>query len=226
MIHSVFNTFFPRVCVACEDVLLDEEAVLCLSCLHALPLIEHPEYGAELIKDHFYGRIPIAHAAALFLFHKKGISQQVLHRLKYKGDERISGFLGSWLGEILTMSSWTKDIDLIIPVPLSKRRQRRRGYNQVSGFGKTLAFKLNTVFREDLLLKISDVRTQVFKNRFARARVDKGYFTLNHPDVLTGKHILLVDDLITTGATLEACAEVLLRGNPLKISLATMAITV
>ena len=226
MMTSIFNTFFPKVCLACDEVLLKEEELFCLHCLHQLPIITQQAYAEALIEEHFYGRLPIAHAAALFLFRKKGVGQQILHQLKYKGHQEIGAYLGKWLGSILVALPWSREVDYIIPVPLSKRRKRTRGYNQVAGFGKALAKKLKIKYREDILFKISDVSTQVFKNRQARSAVDKGVFKVKRQEELNGKHLLLIDDLITTGATLDACAEALQIGNPSKISLATMAITV
>src|SRR5699024_6180370 len=110
---ALLNTFFPRVCVTCDEVLLPEEEVLCLPCLHRLPLINRQSYAEDLMKAHFYGRVKIAHAAALFLFQKKGIGQRLLHQLKYRGRAEISTFLGIWMGEVLKPLSWAREVDLI-----------------------------------------------------------------------------------------------------------------
>lgn len=173
----------------------------------------------------FYGRIPVANAVSLLFFEKKGITQTLIHALKYKGNQEVGVFLGKWLAKELILLHWPKTIDEIIPVPLHKKRFKERGYNQVTGFGKVLAKELEADYNPHVLQKIIATRTQVFKSRLARAEIKDNYFSLKHPERLHGKHILLVDDLVTTGATLEACAKVFLSIPGIKISIATMAIT-
>lgn len=226
MFQSVYNLFFPKVCAGCETVLLKEEDIICTACLHRLPSVDNQKIAEEYIKNHFYGRIEVAHAAGLLFYEKKGLSQRLIHQLKYFGDERISGFLGNWLSEYLISTDWAKSVDIIIPVPLHKRRKQQRGFNQVTGFGMTLAKKLDCVYAEDILIKVFDSRAQVFKSRFARSELKDAYFTLRHEERLLNKHVLLVDDIITTGTTLERCAQNLLQGKPSALSIATMAITV
>lgn len=225
MIRAVFDTFFPEVCAACDLVLLKTEEVICTNCLYNLPLISLEE-SEELMKSHFYGRIQVDHAASLLFYQKKGLTQHLIHKLKYHGEERVSGFLGTWLGHYLKEQAWTREIDMVIPVPLHKNRKRKRGYNQVTGFAENLAALLNTGFSEEILIKTFNSRTQVFKDRFARTELKGAYFVLKNEDQIKGKHILLVDDIITTGSTLETCVEVLMQANPSKISLVTMAYTV
>lgn len=223
--RQVFDVFFPEICAACELTLVRNEIVVCTHCLHRLPII--PQEDAEdLVKDYFYGRIPVSQAAALLYFHKKGLTQHLIHRLKYRGDERISAFLGNWLGGYLADLKWAKKIDFIIPVPLHKNRKRKRGFNQVSGFGRSLAQLFESEYAEDILIKAFNSRTQVFKDRFARTELKGANFKLKNPKRIKKKHVLLVDDIITTGATMETCAKILLKANPAKISLASMAITV
>lgn len=226
MLKNVLNIFFPAVCAGCETVLLDTEEVICTTCLHRLPVIDNQEYAEELVRQHFYGRFEIAHAASLLFFYQEGLTQQLMHRLKYRGDERISGFLGNWLGEILKEQEWTRSVDIILPVPLHKKRKRKRGYNQVTGFGTALSKKLGCAYREDILFKIHNVRTQVFKGRQARAEIEDTFFEVKKGDELYGRHILLIDDIVTTGATLSSCIRNLLKAGPAQISLATMAVTV
>jgi ComF family protein len=156
-------------------------------------------------------------------FSKKGIVQQLLHNLKYRGHEKIGSFLGKWLGsELSTVDAYTV-IDVIIPVPLYKTKLRKRGYNQVAKFGKEIAKALNADYNDTVLVKKKSTKTQVFKGRLTRWN-DEELFSITENKSLEGKHILLVDDIITTGATVEACASVLLKIDNIKLSLATMAI--
>ncbi len=226
MIGTVLNTFFPRVCAGCGNSLQKSERVICVHCLHQLPLIEKQETAEELIKNHFYGRLLIEHATSLLYYQKKGLCQRIIHQLKYHKDERISKFLGEWLAGRIEKLSWPRHIDMIIPVPLHKKRKRKRGYNQVSGFGRALAASMNGTYAENILVKTFNSRTQVFKNRFSRTELKTAFFALKKPKAIHNRHLLLVDDIVTTGATLEACIRSLLKGKPAKISIATMAITV
>lgn len=222
----ILEIFFPKVCAACDKVLLADEEVVCTTCLHKLPLIPNLADAEELIRKQFYGRLLVEHAASLLFYHKGGLSQHLIHQLKYRGVEEVSYFLGNWLGRLLKELKWAADINCVIPVPLHKKRRKKRGYNQVTGFAQQLAFHLNCHFSEKHLIKIVNSRTQVFKDRLARSELKGAYFTLVNATDLAHQHILLVDDLMTTGATLETCVEILQKAQPAKISLATMAITV
>lgn len=225
MFRSIFYTYFPAVCAICETVLNRNEKILCGKCLHHLPVFSRQSYAEETMKKMFYGRVLLAHAASLMHYRKKGPSQQLIHRLKYKGQEEISTYLGEWLAEELRQLKWAKTIDIVIPVPLHKTKKRKRGFNQVSGFGKALAQTFGCTYSEEVLIKVFNSKTQVFKDRITRAKQKDTAFTLQHSQEIKQKHVLLVDDIITTGATLETCTNELLKAGPSKISIATMAVT-
>lgn len=204
-------------------MLSDKEKVICIACRHKLPLVSHHKTGSTAMKDIFYGRFPLEQATALLQFQKKGITQELIHKLKYRGKKEISAFFGSWLGTELAEIEAYKNIDLVIPVPLHKQKLKKRGYNQVAGFGKEIAKALAVPYRDDVLLKISKTNSQVFKKRFTRFNSEE-IFSLQNSNVIKNKHLLLVDDIVTTGATLENCALQLLKNTQAKISLATIAI--
>ena len=171
-----------------------------------------------------YGRVELQNATALLHFSKKGLVQELLHNLKYRGHEQIGKFLGDWLGGELQSIEVYKNIGVIVPVPLHKNKRRERGYNQVTKFGEAIAKALNTEYDEGVLIKVKHSKTQVFKDRITRFDDANTRFALGNTDGLSGKHILLVDDIITTGATIEACVTLLERIPDVKISVATMAI--
>lgn len=219
----MLNVLFPKGCAGCRNKLLPSENLLCTSCRHALPLICHHRNGSDGMKTIFYGRVPITNATAMLQFTKKGLTQELLHNLKYRGQEKISSFFGSWLGQELAELRNYRAIDCVIPVPIHKHKKRKRGYNQVTGFAKEIAMALQKPMIEDVLLKSGRSTSQVFKQRFTRFGPSE-LFIVKYSEKIQGKHVLLVDDIVTTGATLETCASKLVKEGAREISLATMAI--
>lgn len=222
----MLNILFPKVCNYCKKTLLRSEKILCTSCRHQLPLACHHHTGSDAMKNIFYGTCKVVQATALLKFQKRGITQEVLHNLKYRGHQQLSAFFGAWLGAELAEIPSYKSIDMVIPVPLHKQRLKKRGYNQVAGFGKEIAKALQVPYVDDVLLKKTKTNTQVFKQRFKRFQDQKDtVFTIHHFEAIKNKHILLVDDIITTGATLENCMQALQKQDHIEISIATIAIT-
>jgi len=224
MITSILNIFFPNICYACNTILSDNECHICTVCRHDLPVTNYHFNNSDTVKRVFYGRLQLEAATALFLFQKKGTVQHLLHNLKYKGYETIGTVLGDWLGNELKTISIYNTIDVVIPVPLHKNKLKRRGYNQVTKFGIQIAKALNADYLDHVLIKTSATKTQVFKSRISRWNSKEELFSIKNQHLIKGKHILLVDDIITTGATIEACATILNQATDIKISVATMAI--
>jgi len=220
----MLNLLFPKICNGCRELLSGSETVLCTQCRHDLPLVCHHRNNNDAMKKMLYGRIPIANATALIQFQKRGITQEILHNLKYRKQEEISFFFGKWLGAELAETKAYDQIDMVIPVPLHKIKEKKRGYNQVTGFGEEVAKALKVPYYDDVLLKISNTNSQVFKKRLTRFGAVE-VFDLNRPAAIENAHVLLVDDIVTTGATLESCASQLLKAKNVTISLATIAIT-
>ncbi len=219
----MLNLLFPKVCVCCKEQLFTGEEVICSQCIHSLPIAAFHRTGNNLLKDKFYGRFLVNEATALVYFQKRGVTQELLHNLKYRGKKEISNFFGKWLGAELAESEAYKNIEMVIPVPLHKQKLKKRGYNQVEGFGKEIASALNIPYRDDILVKISKSGSQVFKTRVLRFETEE-MFSIQNLDEIKNKHVLLVDDIITTGATLEKCALQLLKAENVTISIATIAI--
>lgn len=225
MFQDFKNFLFPKLCASCDAVLLKNEPLICTYCRNELPLYPNFFDGDHDLHKILYGRVLLDRAASLFYFEKRGLIQNLIHDLKYKGNKELSYHLGEWLGELLLEANWKTSIDVVIPVPLHDKRLQERGYNQVEGFGKAISEKLSAAYNDRLLKRRSFSKTQVFKNRLARTDVVKNHFYATDENVLLGKRILLVDDLVTTGATLEACYLALIPTNFKSISIATMAIT-
>ena len=223
MFESIINLFFPKVCSGCNSFLLTNENVICTVCRHDIPLTNHhlnPENDAS---KKFYGRIPILHASALFYFHKKGIVQQLIHNLKYKGHEEIGSIVGEWYSEDLSRMEFIQTVDEIIPVPLHPRKLKERGYNQVTVFGKALSSSLNLTYNDSLLIRNIYSKTQSKKNLLGRTEGIETIFDVSFSERDHNKHFLLIDDVITTGSTLEACSRALLKIPGAKISIVCMA---
>jgi len=218
----MLNLLFPRLCNGCSTTLNKGENVLCASCLYQIPTACCHRNGDDSIKRLFYGRVSIEEATALLEYQKDGVSQRLIHNLKYRRQKHISRFLGNWLGVDLVESGRFNTVDLVLPIPLHPSRRRSRGYNQVSGFGSAIALKLGKPFYENILFKKQPTASQVFKSRLKRYQGDKGFY-FNQPDIIKDTHVLLVDDLITSGATIESCAVKLFEAEISKLSIATMA---
>jgi len=225
MIKNLLNLFFPEVCRACSNHLSDNELQICTSCRHNLPLTKFHDDQNNAVHKILYGRVKLEQATALLHFSKKGIVQQLMHNLKYRGHEDIGQFLGEWLGHELKMLEGYSNIDVVIPVPLHKTKLKSRGFNQVDKFGVAIANALNAEYNPSVLRKIKNTKTQVFKDRLKRNSKKNINFKIVNGDCLENKHILIVDDIITTGATIEDCANTLLEINGIRLSLATMSIT-
>lgn len=219
----MLNLLFPRLCGGCGSALGGSETVICTQCRNNLPMACYHRTGNTKMKDVFYGRFEVQNATALLQFQKKGITQELLHNLKYRGQKEISSFFGKWLGTELANEEAYGTVDMVLPVPLHRQKLKKRGYNQVTGFGQEIAHALQVPFREDILLKVSKTASQVFKKRFTRFNSEE-IFTLHNPETIANKHILLVDDIVTTGATLENCASQLLKSHHVTLSVATIAI--
>lgn len=223
MFKSIINLFFPKVCSGCSSFLLSNENVICSVCRHDIPLTNHhlnPENDAF---KKFYGRIPVVHTSALFYFHKKGIVQELIHNLKYKGHEEIGAILGEWYAEDLKTIDLLQSVDEIIPVPLHRRKLKERGYNQVTTFGTALSSSLNIDYNDSLLIRNVYSKTQSKKNLLGRTEGIESTFDVVFTEKNHNKHFLLIDDVITTGSTLEACSRALLKIPGSKISIVCMA---
>ncbi len=225
MIQSVLNLFFPKACAGCNSILLSDEKVICTSCRHEIPLTNHHKTINNEAFNKFYGRIDLEFAAAMLYFHKKGIVQEMIHKLKYKGHQEIGVLIGDWYSEELKFSKEIKTIDYIIPVPLHKKRLKERGYNQVTTFGKALSTNLNIPFNDTILVRNVYSKTQTKKTFLGRSDVVESVFGVNFDESLHNKHFLLIDDVITTGATLEACSREMLKIPGAKVSIVCMAMT-
>ena len=225
IVKHLFNLFYPSTCICCEQNLLDQEKIICIECRADLPFAENGDFISNPLTLIFEGRVLIEKGASFLYYHPSGKVKKLIHELKYKNNQEVGEFLGKWFGERLLKSTKFKDIDFILPVPLHIKKQQKRGYNQLTKFGKSLSTVLHTKYLENVLIRSSTSKTQTFKNRVERFKNLMTNFSITDTTFLKNKHVLLIDDVVTTGATLEACCRELLKTENIKISIATIALT-
>ncbi len=220
------SLLFPELCAACRQTLVANEHIICTDCQYNLPFTNFHQQPDNIVAQQFWGKIRLEGAYALYYFAKGGKVQNLMHQLKYRGQQQVGNLLGRIAGAQLAKNEIFSTVDFIIPVPLHKKRLAQRGYNQSTCFAQGLAEKLNAVVEENNLVRPTATETQTHKSRFARFENMQEVFTLLQPERLTNKHVLLVDDVITTGSTLEACGAKLLEVKGVKLSIATIAYAV
>jgi len=220
---SILNLFYPRVCAACGESLLKDEETVCLKCRYTLPRTGYERYPDNPLAQTFYGRVNIHAVTACYFFAKSGKVQHLIHQMKYKGNKEAGTFLGKQLGESLKDAPLFQGIDVIIPVPLHPRRERHRGYNQSLIIAQGISEVTGIPVGSQYLFRMKYNESQTHKTAEERYNNVKGIFELRRQEELKGKHVLLVDDVLTTGATLESCAHQLESVPGITISIATAA---
>jgi ComF family protein len=226
--QGIAHLFYPRLCEGCSKPLLTAEEVLCIGCALHLPATGYAGIEDNETALRFAGRVPFIYAATFAYFTNDGLLQHLLHGLKYKDKKEIGGYLGRLLGSSLqdglNKIEQPLPIDLVIPVPLHKAKKAKRGYNQSMLIAAGISDILGIPASDEVLVRTRNTESQTNKTRAERVANMRDAFELR--EAVTGKHILLCDDVLTTGATLEACALALLKDKTVKISLATVGIAV
>jgi ComF family protein len=223
LFRSFYNVLFPKVCYGCGTDLSRTEEWLCSTCITCLPVTHYHRFSDNAMARLFWGRVELAQACSFLYFTKDGMVQNLLHGLKYHHAPEIGVTLGRWYGEQLKCDDALREVDIIIPVPLHRNKQQKRGYNQSEMFALGLGNILNKKMDSTVLRRKVATSTQTRKSRFERWLNVEDVFEVHAPSKLENKHVLLVDDVITTGATLEACALKLLEVQGLRLSIATIA---
>jgi ComF family protein len=219
---DLLELVYPDCCQGCREPLVEGEVYLCMHCESELPLVQDPNPSNGVMHKIFYGRLPVQKGASFVYFRKGDIVQELMHAIKYKGHQQLARWMGARMGRYFQETGQFMDVDFLIPVPLHPKKRRVRGFNQSEelaiGLGEALGISVNT----DLVLRNKFTETQTKKGRFARWQNVATVFDCP-ADVFSGKHLLLVDDVITTGATLEACAWPLIRSGA-RVSMVTLAL--
>jgi ComF family protein len=222
-LNFLTELFFPRLCVVCGDKLIEQEHWICLHCLHHIPRTNFHLDRENRVAQLFYGRVQIEYATSFFYFSKGSQYQSLLHNLKYKGMKELGAEIGKHFGIDLMQSEDFSTIDVICPVPLHPSKEKKRGYNQSWWIALGISGQMGKELSANNLKRVTATETQTRKSRFERWQNVEGIFELSNPEAFSGKHILLVDDVVTTGSTLEACAQTILSQTNAKVSIATLA---
>lgn len=223
--RSVTNLFFPRLCPGCGNDLFGKAELLCLSCIDNLPITNFHLHSNNPVEKVFWGRLPLVCASSYLYFTKGSILQQLMHAFKYKGKKEIGLYFGRCMGTTFIQSNRFNQIDALIPLPLHPKKERVRGYNQATILCEGIAEIFKVPVLKDIIARRTATQTQTHKNRIHRWQNIEGKFLLSNPEIISGKHVLLIDDVVTTGATLESCGRQLIDIPGLRLSIATLAYT-
>ncbi len=223
MLRDLINLLYPNLCASCQEVLLKNENVICYNCMLDIPRSYHYQDMENPIAKLFWGKIKLEMALSAFTFVKKGKVQRLIHELKYNGNTKVGELMGIELGKEIDKIEITDKVDVVVPVPIHKKKLKQRGYNQsvfiAIGVAKVLTCEINTT----LLKRAERSESQTKKSKYERWENVGSAFTLTDANQYKGKHILLVDDVVTTGATLEACCKKLKEIKGVKLSVGTLA---
>jgi ComF family protein len=225
MLKSLIALFYPPICLGCEELLLANETAICTACFHKLTFTTMHLDENNKIHQLFYGRFALNHASSMLYFKKNSITQHLIHQLKYKGKQEIGTILASIFEKEIIDINQLKKFNAIIPIPLHKKRLQERGYNQLTTFGQRLSFILKIEYDDKLLIKLQNTKTQTKKKLAQRIYLDNALFALQNHEKYQNKHLLIIDDVITTGATLENALMVLSKIKNCQLSILTMAIS-
>lgn len=222
LLSSLLDLFYPHTCDGCGIDLTRTEKILCLHCQRRLPLTGYQYLHDNPVEKIFWGRVNIRHGMAAYYYRKSSLLQQLIYQFKYNSRQDIATYFGHQLGSILLQSKWLYEINSIVPVPIHPTRLQQRGYNQALVLADGIAAITGKPVTEESLFRNNYSLSQTNKGRLLRWQNVSGTFSIKHPDQLKGRHILLIDDVLTTGATVEACSQLLINAGA-TVSICTLA---
>ena len=225
---SLFDDFisliYPKICLGCNNPLLKHEECICTICQFHIPKTNHFKEKKNDLQKLFWGKVQLNHAAALYEFVKDSPLQKMIHALKYEENQEVGIYLGKQIAYEIEDSTLLKGIDYIIPVPLHPKKEKLRGYNQSMSIAKGIQEILKTEIEITTLQRTVDTESQTKKNKYSRWENVGNVFEIRDLEKLKHKHILLIDDVVTTGSTLESCVTTLQQIEGIKVSIVTIAI--
>lgn len=226
LLSDFSHLFFPHVCIGCGSDILDDKHQLCLRCISELPVTNFFSQPGNPVEKTFYGRMQVRNGGSGYFFTKDSLLQTLIYELKYKGNKDIGNYLGQLLGKFLVYNNRFEDVDVLVPLPLNPKREKKRGYNQAAALCAGIATVWKKPIIDKAVVRKVYTETQTRRGRITRWENMEGVFAVADDSALKNKHILLVDDVITTGASLEACGSEILKVAGTTLSIATLAYTV
>lgn len=223
-LKSLRHLLLPHQCIGCGNDQLPDNEPLCTACLSDLPRTHFEEFAENTVEKIFHGRLDVHAATSLFYFTKDHLLQELLHQLKYQGEKTTGIYLGGLLGDALKEQSRFQHIECIVPMPMVRRKEKKRGYNQADLIAQGMAASMQLPIMNKAVIRTSGVQSQTGLTRMLRWENVKDRYVLHQPDLLKHRHVLLVDDVVTTGASLESCGLEILRAHPASLSIATVAL--
>jgi len=221
--ESVVHLFFPHVCTGCGNDILSKDSTLCMRCIDAMPETNFEIHPDNPVEKMYWGRLPLTSGTAQFYFTKESLMQHLMHQFKYKNNRDLGLQLGRLMGDQIQKAGRIK-ADALIPLPLFPIKEKRRGYNQAMLLCLGMAEAMHIPVIDNAIIRPQHTETQTKKGRIERWKNMEGKFVLNDPVAVANKHLLLVDDIVTTGATLEACGNELLKADNVKLSIACLCV--
>ncbi|MBL7740677.1 MAG: ComF family protein [Chitinophagaceae bacterium] len=218
---SLLHLLFPHVCAGCGSDLLGENTSLCLRCIDAMPETGFEQHTGNPVEKKFWGRLPLMAGTSQYYFTRESLMQHLMHQFKYRGNKELGLQLGRMMGNSLK-SSGRFNIDALVPLPLFASKEKRRGFNQSLILCEGMAESMGVPVWKEIVIRSQHTETQTKKGRIERWQNMEGKFVLTEPGKIAGNHIMLVDDVVTTGATLEACGIELLKAPGVRLSTATL----
>lgn len=223
-LHSLINLFFPHCCIVCGTPLIQGEEFLCTRCNINLPRTNYHLLPENPIEKMFWGKVDLVHASSYVFYHRGSELRKIVRRMKYTGQKEVGQAMGRFMASELFTSGFFEGIDILIPVPLHPKKLKKRGYNQSEWLAKGIAVITGLPILSSAVARVKNVETQTHKTPFERWENVENIFVLQHPEEIKGKHLLLIDDVLTTGATVLSCMYALSEAEDIKISLLTMAV--
>lgn len=219
--EAISHWLFPHVCAGCGSDVLNRHSQLCMRCIDALPETNFESCDGNPVEKRFWGRLPVIRASAQYYFTSESLIQRLMHQFKYRRNKELGIQLGKMMGQSM-LRSGRFSIDALVPLPLFPSKEKKRGYNQATILCRGIAESLAVPVLNDVIIRSHHTETQTKKGRVQRWQNMEGKFVLAQPGIIKNKHLLLIDDVITTGATLEACGTALLQAENVKLSMATL----
>ncbi len=223
LLKKLLEVFYPKTCVTCDHIIRDNEGLVCHFCRISLPYSNHFELCDNELKEKLSVSVNLQYAAALFYYKASNEVHHLIHKLKYKNQTQIGAAMGVWIAEKIRDNNW--QIDAVVSVPIHPKRKQKRGYNQLTQMGISIAHLLNIPYYEDALLRVKYTQSQSQLKRKERLQLAEDNFALNTKINLVGLHVIIIDDVITTGSTIINCIKLLQKHQNIKVSVASIALT-